>query len=208
MSRGSSRRRPLTIVDELLLRLRVAFDHRERGRHLRFVHLTIDEHPGPAEHRVERRAQLVRERGQELILEAAADLRIVARGLRVAQRAFALAFGAAAIRGHEADADADAYENEDGQRVAGSEPPAGTLVPDHEPGHEQRRRDGRDDAAGAPAIPRRNHHRGYEQEHHLARAERLQRRRGAERGERERDGHDERVDPMSHTRTSHAHALL
>ena len=57
------------VVDQLRLQARVALDHLERVRHLSRRHLLVAQHRGPAQDRRERRAQLVRERRQELVLE-------------------------------------------------------------------------------------------------------------------------------------------
>jgi hypothetical protein len=53
------------------------------------------QHAGPAEHRVERRAQLVRERGQEFVLQGAEPFGLVARGALAREQVLALGGGGA-----------------------------------------------------------------------------------------------------------------
>ena len=47
------------VVDQLLLRVRVALDAGERGGHFLGVDLTLRQHARPAEHRIQRRPQFV-----------------------------------------------------------------------------------------------------------------------------------------------------
>ena len=80
---------------ELRLQLRVALD----GARARAARLPASSWPGPqqldpAEHRVERRAQLVRERGQELVLQPVGLLGLRGRGARSRARSSRRRLGA------------------------------------------------------------------------------------------------------------------
>ncbi len=67
------------VPHDLRLGLRVAVDDVDGARPLTFVELARLQEVGPAHDRVERRAQLVRERGQELVLGPVGRLRVAPR---------------------------------------------------------------------------------------------------------------------------------
>src|SRR5207237_8616135 len=69
------------ILDQLLLRLGAALDNFQPAGGGGGVKLPLAQHPGPSEHRGQRRAQLVRDRGEELVLETISRLRLLARRL-------------------------------------------------------------------------------------------------------------------------------
>ena len=69
------------IVDELPLGVGVAVDDFQRSLGRRGVEDPIAQHPGPAEHRVQRRPQFVGQRGEELVLERVGRLGLGAGGL-------------------------------------------------------------------------------------------------------------------------------
>ena len=58
------------VGDQLFLDVRVALDGLERARHRGAVQLAHAQQPRPPEHGIERRAQLVGERGEEVLLRA------------------------------------------------------------------------------------------------------------------------------------------
>ena len=68
------------VLDQLGLRARVALDHLHRPQQLLALHAAGGDDLRPAEDRAERRAQLVRQRGEELVLELAHALGLGARG--------------------------------------------------------------------------------------------------------------------------------
>ena len=75
------------VLDELGLRPRVALDGLERPAERRRLRPRRSRSmPRPAEDGVERRAQLVRDGGEELVLGAVGDLRLLARFLLAAQQ--------------------------------------------------------------------------------------------------------------------------
>ena len=69
------------IFDQRGLRLGVALDHFERVRAGRVVERPRPQQRDPADDRVQRRAQLVRERAEEIVLDAIGRVGFVARGL-------------------------------------------------------------------------------------------------------------------------------
>ena len=99
------------VFDELCLRLRVPVDDFEPALQARRVGVRIAEHRRPSQDRVERRAQLVRQRGEEFVLQAVRRFRLLARHLeRVEQVAHFELPPARADRGaHEADRDRNTH---------------------------------------------------------------------------------------------------
>ena len=77
------------VLDALGERGRVALDRLQRPLAALLVEAAAAQPPDPAHERVQRCAQLVRERGQELVLGAPGRLRVGARGLLVAQELLA-----------------------------------------------------------------------------------------------------------------------
>ncbi len=84
------------IVDEAGLRHRVAFDHRDGVLDL-IPDLPAAQNPCPAEHRVQWRAQLVRQDRQKLVLHAPGRLGVRVGAPRVSQQPLALLLDAAAL---------------------------------------------------------------------------------------------------------------
>ena len=93
------------IFDQRGLRPGVAVDHFERLRARLVVERPRPQQRDPADNRVQRRAQLVRERAEEVVLDAIGFVRFVARGLLerdgVAQRAFRAAQPQQRVRGRD-----------------------------------------------------------------------------------------------------------
>ena len=67
------------VLDQHRLRLGVALDRLERLARLLGREVARAQHAGPSDHRRQRRAQLVRQRGQELVLGAVGGLGLLAR---------------------------------------------------------------------------------------------------------------------------------
>ena len=82
------------VLDELRLHARVALDRLQTPHDVRFVLAADAKHLAPAEDRVERRAQLVRERREELVLHFAQAFRRRARGALALEQGGPLGGGA------------------------------------------------------------------------------------------------------------------
>ena len=65
--------------NQLRLQASVAGDDIERVLQARRIHLTVAQHHRPAEHRVQRSAELMRERGEEFVLQAVGRFRFFTR---------------------------------------------------------------------------------------------------------------------------------
>ena len=86
---GDDTREDEEVLDELGERVGVALDRFERARLAVGVEPAAAQPPDPAHQRIERRAQLVRERAEKLVLRAAGRLRVGARSLLAAQQVLA-----------------------------------------------------------------------------------------------------------------------
>ncbi len=96
------------IFDELCLRTRIALDDFERVGVLLLVEIAASEQPHPPEDGVQRRAQLVRDGGDELVLAAIEGLGFATRLLLTIEHSLAASFCLTPIRGiakHQDDAD-------------------------------------------------------------------------------------------------------
>ena len=82
------------IADQLRLNLRVALDHLHRSRHRRRIEQAGAQHPRPAVDGVERRAQLVGQRRQELVL---ASVGLLQRGGALLDALLEILVGAAQL---------------------------------------------------------------------------------------------------------------
>ena len=78
---GDDARHVEDVADDLLLHPRVPLDSLERLRAAGLVHLRAAQQSRPSEHRVQRRAQLVRYGRQKFVLQLVRDLRCLARFL-------------------------------------------------------------------------------------------------------------------------------
>ena len=79
--------RHVEVLDQSRLHFRISLDHLECVRLPRFVQGAEPQHPAPAENRVQRRAQLVRQGRQELVLRAVRRFRGCSRRPFLAMRA-------------------------------------------------------------------------------------------------------------------------
>ena len=89
------------VFDQLRLHARVALDHLQALRQIlraRLAGAVAAEDLRPAEDRVQRRAQLVRERGEEFVLHPARALGLRARGAFAREQRFAFASRRSCVR--------------------------------------------------------------------------------------------------------------
>ena len=80
------------VFDELRLELCVALDDLERAAVVLAVERAVPQHARPADDRVERRPQFVRERGEKVVLGAVGRLRLLPRRQFALEQPLALAF--------------------------------------------------------------------------------------------------------------------
>ena len=171
------------VLDELGERGRAALDRLQRPLLALLVEAPAAQPPDPAHERVERRAQLVREGGQELVLGASGRLGVGARGLLLAHEVFARprqGLGALA-RVARARVQRGGEERDDGEGARAHDRGGA----EHEERREEdrfgddQRQDGGDEARPEPAVPAGEDDGGQEERRH-----------GALEGRAEREGHD------------------
>ena len=123
------------VVDELRLDPRVALDGLEAGQHLLGAAGGDAQHLGPAEDGVERRAQLVRQRGQEVVLGVAHALGLGAGGAFAVEQRLALVGGALRlfVEAGVVDGDAGLAGDAEHQPLGALGEDAGVGMPEDEP---------------------------------------------------------------------------
>ena len=77
------------VGDQLFLHMGVAFDGFERARHAGRIELAHSQQPRPAEHRIERRSQFVRQRRQELFFRPVRSRELVGAAAQIDFEPFA-----------------------------------------------------------------------------------------------------------------------